>query len=73
VKPTDSELVDAWVTLDLLKEQAIAGEVTTRRFDTFTACAQGQATIEIALERDDPDYLPRLWDAVDERKAELHA
>lgn len=73
MEPTDSELVAAWVTLDLLKEHAIRGGVTSRCFDTFTACGQGQTTIEIVLAERDPDYRTTLWAAVDARKAEVHA
>lgn len=73
MQPTESELVDAWVTLSLLREDAIAGKVVHRGFDTFTACGQAQTTIETALEQTRGDYVGTLWAALDERKAELHA
>lgn len=74
IEPTESELVDAWVTLSLLYEQSIAGEVIHRGFDTPTACRHAKATIEVALEQQiGESYAGVLWDALDERKAEAHA
>lgn len=70
VQATDSELVDAWVTLALLRDQAIAGEVKSRGFDTFTACSHAMSTIEIALEQRGGDPMVQLWAALDERKAD---
>lgn len=47
--PTESELVDTWVTLALLKTKAIEGNLVARGYDTFTACAHAQKTVEIEL------------------------
>ena len=69
--PTDSELVDAWVTLTLLHDQAIQGLLTHRGFDTPTACSHAKRTIEAAFERSHgPGYMQLLWDALDERRAD---
>ena len=73
MQPTDSELVDAWVTLSLLYDETVAGRVKHRGFDTATACKQAKATIEVALQQRGDDYFDKLWDALDERKAEAHA
>lgn len=69
VDPTDSELVDAWVTLALLKDKAIHGDLKSRRFDTFTGCLHAQQTIEIVL-AERGDYADALYAALDERKAD---
>jgi hypothetical protein len=73
VEPTDSELIHAWVTLQLLRDQSIAGAVRHRGFDTFTACGQAQQTIETVLSQREPGWSEAVWDALAERKAELHA
>lgn len=73
MQPTESELISAWVTLSLLRDQAIVGEVVHRGFDTFTACGQAQQTIETVLSQRDPGWSGTIWDALAERKAELHA
>lgn len=73
MQPTESELVDAWVTLSLLHDQAIHGLLTDRRFDTPTACSHAKRTIEIALELGQgPNYQTVLWEALDERRADTH-
>ena len=71
--PTESELVDAWVTLALLKKKAIHGELVSRGFDTFTACGQAQTTVEIELAAHHGLDMDRLYIELDERTADSHA
>jgi hypothetical protein len=73
VDPTDSELVDAWVTLGLLKHKAIEGDLVARGYDTFTSCAQAQQTIEIELAQYHGLDTERLYSELHERIAEAHA
>ena len=72
--PTVEERVDAWVTLHQLHQEAITGDLVTRRFDTPTALSQAMRTIQVSLEQETGrDHVVALFDAYDARIASTHA
>jgi hypothetical protein len=70
--PTPDELTETWITLGVLYQQAMRGDLVDRGYDTATALRQAQDTVFTVITReigDDPGVVQKLYDGLAERIA----